>query len=124
MQDATLELELNILGADKLRGKYDRERRKQKVEVSTSDYFGVNPRVDELTKLVKSMSTEMENMKLGGIQTNINTQDTRNRRNFRRKSNVPQILQRDQRNKDHQKLQTPPQNNMVDDEEGEDEGEY
>jgi hypothetical protein len=36
MQDATLEVESNILAVDKLRGKSDRERRKQKSEASTS----------------------------------------------------------------------------------------
>jgi hypothetical protein len=122
MQDATLEVESNILAVDKLRGKSDRERRKQKVEASTSDSSGVNPQVDELTKLVKSLSAEMEKMKLEGRQTNRNTQDTGNRGNFRRQNNAPQILQRDQRNRDDQKVQTPLQNNMVDDEEGEDEG--
>jgi hypothetical protein len=48
------------LAADKLRGKYDRDRRKQKVEDSTYDTSATNPQVDELTKLVKSLSTEME----------------------------------------------------------------
>jgi hypothetical protein len=33
MQDATLEVESNILVADKLRGKSDRERRKQKLRL-------------------------------------------------------------------------------------------
>ena len=43
MQDATLEVKSHILAADKLRGKSDRERRKQKYEVSTSYSSGVNP---------------------------------------------------------------------------------
>jgi hypothetical protein len=68
MQDATLEVESNILAADKLRGKSDRDRRKSRVEASTSDSSGVNPQVDELTKLVKSLSAEMEKMKLEGKQ--------------------------------------------------------
>jgi len=74
--------------------------------------------VDELTKLDKSLSVEMEKMKLEGWKTNRNTQDTINMGNFRRKNNAPQIFQRDQRNRDDQKVQTPLQNNMVDDEEG------
>jgi hypothetical protein len=77
--------------------------------------------VDELTKLVKSLSVEMEKLKLEGRQNNRNTQDFGNRNNFRRQNNAPQILQRDQRNRDDQKVQTPLQNNMVDDEEGENE---
>ena len=43
MKYATLEVESNILVADKLRGKSDRERRKQKSEALTSDSSGVNP---------------------------------------------------------------------------------
>jgi hypothetical protein len=60
MKDAVLEVESNILVVDKLRGKYDRDRRKNSAKASTYDSFGVNPQVDELTKLVKSLSAEME----------------------------------------------------------------
>jgi hypothetical protein len=59
----------------------------------------------------------MERLKLKGRQTNRNTQDFGNRNNFRRKNNTPQIIQRDRRNKEYQKVQTPLQNNLVDDEE-------
>ena len=96
MQDASLEVESNILAAEKLRGKYDGDRRKQKAEDYPSDASTTNPQVDELTKLVKSLSVEMEKLKLEGRQANIN--------NFRRPNNAPQILQRDQRNKDDQKV--------------------
>jgi hypothetical protein len=53
MQDATLEVESNILACHKLKVKYDRNERKIRLEYSTSDSSGVNPQVDELTKLVK-----------------------------------------------------------------------
>jgi len=53
MKDATLEVESNIVASDKLRGKYDRDKRKNRVEASTSDSSVVHPQVDELTKLVK-----------------------------------------------------------------------
>jgi hypothetical protein len=123
MQDAALEVESNIMEADKLRGKSDRDRRKGKVEASTSDSLVVHPQVDELTKLVKSLSAEMEKLKLEGKKNYRNTQNVDNRGNFRRTNNAPQILQRDQRNRerDDQKVQAPLQNNLVTDEEGEDE---
>jgi hypothetical protein len=121
MQDVALEVESNILATDKLRGKYDRDRRKQKAEASSSDASGTNPQVDELTKLVKSLSAEMEKLKLEGRQANRNPQDFGNRNNFRRQNNAPQILQRDKRNREDQKVQTPLQNNLVDDEEGDNE---
>jgi hypothetical protein len=60
MQDATLEVESNILAVDKLRSKSDRDRRKGRDEVSTYDSSVAYPQVDELTKLVKSLSAEME----------------------------------------------------------------
>jgi hypothetical protein len=60
----------------------------------------------------------MERLKLEGRQTNRNPQDFGNINNFRRQNNTPQILQRDQRNREDQKVQTPLQNNLVDDEEG------
>ena len=60
----------------------------------------------------------MERLKLEGRKTNRNPQDFGNKNNFRRPNNKPQILQRDQRNKDDHKVQTPLQNNLVDDEEG------
>jgi hypothetical protein len=123
MQDAALEVESNIVASDKLRGKSDRDRRKNRAEASTSDSPIVHPQVDELTKLVKSLSTEIEKLKLEGKQTYRNTQNDDNRGNFRRPNNTPQILPRDPRNRDRddQKVQTPLQNNLVDDEEGQEE---
>jgi hypothetical protein len=123
MQYAALEVESNILAADKLRGKSDRDRRKGRVEASTFKSLVVHPRVDELTKLVKSLSTEMEKLKLEGKQNYRNTQNADNRVNFIRPNNAPQVLQRDPRNRDRddQKIQTPLQKNLISSEEGEDE---
>jgi hypothetical protein len=118
MQDVALEVDSNIMATDKLWEKSDRDRRKQKTGASSSDASRINPQFDELTKLVKSLSEDMERLKLEGRQTNQNTQDLGNINNFRRMNNTPQILQRDQRNKEDQKVQTPLQNNLVDDEEG------
>ena len=73
MQDATLEVESNILEADKLRGKSKIDRRKGRAEASTSESHVVHPQVDELTKLVKSLSFEMEKLKLEGKQSYGNT---------------------------------------------------
>jgi hypothetical protein len=78
--------------------------------------------MDELTNMVKTLSAEMEKMKVEGKQTYINPQNVDNRGNFRRpKNNVPQIMPREQRNRDRDdhRIQTPLQNNLVADEEGE-----
>jgi hypothetical protein len=79
--------------------------------------------MDEVTKLLKSLSTRMERLELEGKQSYKNPQNTDNRDNLRRPNNDPQILPRDQRRRDRddQKIQAPPQNNHVIDEEGEEE---
>jgi hypothetical protein len=123
MQYAALEVESNILAADKLRRKYERDRRKGRAEASTSDSSVAYPQVDELTNLVKSLSAEMEKMKFEGKQSYRNPQNADNRGNFIRPNNSPHIIQRDQINKgmDDKKIQAPLQNNLVTDEEGEEE---
>jgi len=57
MPDAALEVESNILATYKLRGRYDIDRIKQKTKASSSYASGIYPKVDQLTKLVKSLST-------------------------------------------------------------------
>jgi hypothetical protein len=75
MQYASLEVESNILAADKLRGRSDRERRKKNIEDSPLDTSGIDPKVDELTKMVKSLSSQMEKLNIEGRQANRNPQD-------------------------------------------------
>jgi ribonuclease HI len=80
--------------------------------------------MDEVTKLLKSLSTRMERLEVEGKQTYKNPQNVDNRGNFKRlNNNAPQIMQREQRNRDRddQKVQTPLQNNLVVDEGGEEE---
>jgi hypothetical protein len=121
MQDDALEVESNILASDKLRGKSDRDRRKNKVEASTFDSSVVHSQVDELTKLVKSISNEIEKLKSERKQTYRNGQNNDNRGNYKRPNNAHQIFPRDPKNKerDDQRVQDPLQNNLVVDKEEE-----
>jgi hypothetical protein len=123
MQDAALEVESNILADDKIRSKYDRDRIKFRSKASTSDSSVAHPQVDELEKLVNSLSAEMEKLKFEEKKSYRNLQNANNRGNFRIPNNSPQIIQREQRNRDRddQKIQSPLQNNPVTDEEGEEE---
>jgi hypothetical protein len=100
MQDTTLEVESNILAVEKIRSKADRDRGKGRSEASTSGSSISHPQVDELTKMVKSVSAEVENLKLEGKQSYRNPPNAENRGNFRRPNNTPQIIQRDQINRD------------------------
>jgi len=100
MQDASLEVESNIFVVDKLRSKANRDRRKVRYEPSTSRSSVFHPQDDELTKFVKSMSVEMEKLKLKGRQNYRNSQNVHNRGNFKRLNNPHQILPREHRSKD------------------------
>jgi hypothetical protein len=124
MQDATLEVESNVLAVDRLRNKADRDKGRGISKASTSSSFASQPQVDELTKMVKSLSAEMEKMKFEGKQDYKNIPNIDNRGNFMRLNiNAPQIIPRETRNKDKddKKIQTPLKNNLVVDEEGEEE---
>jgi hypothetical protein len=121
MQDAALEVESNVLAVNRLRRKSDRDKGRGRSEASTSGSSVAHPQVDELTKMVKSLSAEMEKMKMEGKPTYKNPQNIDNRGNFRRpNNNVPRIMPREKRDRDRsdQKIQTPLQNNLVIDEEG------
>ena len=126
MQDVTIEVESNVLAADRLRNKADAYRRKGRSKVSTSGPSVPHPQVDELTKMVKSLSAEMERMKVEGNQAYKGPQNTNNKGGFRRLNNIsPPTMQRNQRGRDRedQKIQPPFQNNLVvDEEEGETNG--
>ena len=64
MQDNALEVESNVSVADRLRGGIDKEKRKKKTEVSTLGTSDIDPKLDELTKMVKSLTSEMSNLEM------------------------------------------------------------
>jgi hypothetical protein len=75
MKDAALEVESNILAFENIRSKVDRDRRKGRAKASTSSSSASHPQVDELTKLVKSLSAKMEKLKFEGKQGYRNAQN-------------------------------------------------
>ena len=100
MQDATLEVESNILFAHKLKG--NTERRKTRDEASSSSIS--NPKLEKMTKMIESLTSEMSKLKVDnkqpvkgkGIYNYTNINSNQNPNNFRR-NNQPQvqILQRE-----------------------------
>jgi hypothetical protein len=85
--------------------------------------------MDEMAKLLKSLSAKMERWELEGNKSYRNFQNPDSRGSFKRPNNAPQISQRgqrDQRNRDRydQRIQAPLQNNLVTNEEGEEEDVY
>jgi hypothetical protein len=96
MQDATLEVESNILVVDRLKNKADKDRGRGIFEASTSSSSALPPQMDEVTKLLKSLSSRMERLELEGKKTYRNPQNVDNIGNFRRPNNhSPQIMQRE-----------------------------
>jgi hypothetical protein len=93
MQDVALEVESNVLAVDRLRSKADRDRGIGRSEASTSSSFAFYPQVDELSKMVKSLSAEMEKIKFEGKQGYKNVPNNDNIGSFRRPNNIaPQIM--------------------------------
>jgi hypothetical protein len=69
MQYATLEVESNVLTVNRLVSKSDRDKGRGRSEASTFGSSIAYPQVDELTNMVKSLSTKMEKMKMEGKPT-------------------------------------------------------
>jgi hypothetical protein len=122
MQDVVVEVESNILAADRLRNKADADRRKGRSEASTSGTLVPHPQVDELTRMVKSLSAEMERMRVEGRQAYKGPQNAEKGGGFRRPNNFspPNVQKERGRDREDQRIQAPFQNNFVaEDEEGE-----
>jgi hypothetical protein len=115
MQDAAIEVESNVLAADRLRSKTDVDRRKGRSEASTSGPSVPHPQVDELTRMVKSLSTEMERMKVEGRQAYKGPPNAEKGGGFRRPNNInsPTMQREKGRDREDQKIQAPFQNNFV-----------
>jgi hypothetical protein len=120
MQDAAIEVESNMLAADRLRNKADTDRRKGKSEasVSGSNISGPSlphPQVNELTQLMNVLKEEMERLKMERKQMNKGPQNTENRTGFRRPNNFtpPTMHKEKERDREDQRIQAPFQNNFV-----------
>jgi hypothetical protein len=116
MKYVALEVESNVLVANQIRNKADRNIPRGRSQDMTSGPFTSPPQMDEVTKLLKSLSTRMERLEVEGNPTYINPQNVDNRGNFRRpNNNSPKIMTREQRDRDRndQKIQTPLKNNLV-----------
>jgi hypothetical protein len=115
MQDAAIEVESNVLAADRLRSKANVDKRKGRSEASNSDPSVPHPQVDELTRMVKYLSAEMERMRVEGRKAYKGPLNTENKGGFRRPNNfTPMNVQREKgKDREDQKIQAPFQNNFV-----------
>jgi hypothetical protein len=122
MQYATINVESNILAAKKLKSRSDSDRKKKKEELPSSSNTTTDSKMDEMDKMLKILTYEMARLKMEQKQPSRLAQEggDKNQNQFRRPNNAPQILPRERKNQDDQKVLPPFQNNAVDEEEDED----
>jgi hypothetical protein len=93
MQDATHEVEYNILATEKLKGRG--YRRKQKREASSSS---VDPNIEKMPKMIESLTSELSKMKLENKKPtkgrDPNAFIPRNKNPYRKNNEQHQILLR------------------------------
>jgi hypothetical protein len=115
MKDVAIEVEYNVLIANRVRNKLDIDRRKGRSKASTSGPSMPHPKVDDLTKMVKYLSTEMERMRVEGRQEYKGPQNAKKKGGFRRPKHVASLTMQRERGRDRedQKIQAPFQKKIV-----------
>ena len=64
MQKVDIEVESNILAADKLNSRGDRYRKKQKEELPSSSHTASDSMMDEMAKMLKTLTSDMAKLKM------------------------------------------------------------
>jgi hypothetical protein len=116
MQEATIEVESNILASDRLKTRSDKEKKKQREDAPTSSNPATSdPKLEEMTKTLKDLTSEIAKLKWESKQPNRTFQGAgnRNQNQFRRPNDAPQVMQRERRNVDDQRVVPPFQNNQI-----------
>jgi hypothetical protein len=116
MQEATIEVESNILASDRLKTRSDKDKKKQREDSPASSNSATSdPKLDEMTKTLKDLTSEIAKLKWESKQPNMAFQGAGNRNpnQFRRPNDAPQIMQRERRNVDDQRVVPPFQDNQI-----------
>jgi hypothetical protein len=75
MQEENIEVESNILEVERLKKKYDRDRKKQKEYVPCySNTTTSDPKIDEMDKMLKTLTSELARLNLEAKNLNIHVQ--------------------------------------------------
>ena len=120
-QDEAVEVESNILAAHKLKGNVD--RRKQKEEALSSSI--PNPKIDKLAKMLESLTSEISKLKIENKQPTQgkgsyeypHRNPNQNPNTFRRNNQQFQILKKERNPTEDQKVRSPLQNTMMEEDE-------
>jgi hypothetical protein len=116
MQEATIEVESNILASDRLKTRSEKDKKKQREDSpASSNPTTSDPKLDEMTKTLKDLTSEIAKLKWESKQPNRAFQGAGNinPNQFRRSNDAPQIMQRERRNVDDQRVVPPFQNNQI-----------
>jgi hypothetical protein len=116
MQKETIQVESNILAAEGLKSKFDKDKKKRKEDVPYSSHpTTFDPKIEEMAKMLKTLTSEMARMKLETKKPNKHIQEggNRNPNQFKRPQNDPRVMQRERRNQEDQRILPPFQNNVV-----------
>ena len=92
MQDATLEVESNIMVAEKLKSHDDRRRQRGQASYSSASYS--EPKLDKMTKMIESLAAEISKLKVEQSSGKARFQKTfapRNPNSLRRPQNPPRL---------------------------------
>ena len=116
MHEATIEVESNILALDRLKNRSDKDKKKLREDSPTSSNPSTyDPKLEYMTKTLKDLTSEIAKLKWESKQPNRTFQgaDNRNQNQFRRPNDAPQVMQRERRNDDDQRVVPPFQNNQI-----------
>jgi hypothetical protein len=107
---------VQTLGPTKTRS--DKEKKKQVEDSPTSSKLATSdPKIKDMNNTLKDLTFEIAKLKWESKHPNINFQGVgnRNQNQFRRPNDAPQVMQRERRNVDDQKVVPPFQNNHIED---------
>jgi hypothetical protein len=104
------------LASDRLKTRSDKEKKKQREDATTSfNPATSNPKLEEMTKTLKDLTSKIARLKWESKQLNKTFQwvGNRNQNQFRRPNDDPQVIHRERRNVDDQRVVPPFQNNQI-----------
>jgi predicted component of viral defense system (DUF524 family) len=64
MHEATIEVESNILAVEKLNSRGDRDMKKQREELPSSSHTTFDSKMDEMAKMLETLTSEMARLKM------------------------------------------------------------
>jgi hypothetical protein len=103
MQDSDLEVESNIIESKQLKKRSNKGNLKEEYKSSSSNTKNKKFSLEEMARKMEEMSSEFSKLRLEKQKWNTPQEGNQNKNQYRRPYN-PQIMQRDKKNNDDQKI--------------------